>query len=130
MNFDDRVKVDLRYVSANSWKITMENVGKWTWSKVVTNYSTFSSAEWIVEAAGTSVPLIGSFVPLSLPAANDHIMFFNASYTQDGVVKSLAAADATKSNISPLGGVNLATTSAVRNGAFAVCTYKQTCAAP
>jgi hypothetical protein len=45
-------------------------------------------------------------------------------------VKSLASADATKSNISPIGGLNLATPSPIRNAGFAVCPYKQSCPAP
>jgi hypothetical protein len=130
VTFNDRISVDIRNTIGDNWKISIANLGKWTWSLNTHYTSSYSSAEWIYEAAGTSLPLVGGAIPFSLPAANDHVQFFNSSYTQNGAVKSLASADATKSNISPVGGLNLATPSPIRNAGFAVCPYKQSCPAP
>lgn len=125
---NDKVTVDIRSTGGTNWKITMVNVGKWTWSLNLSYPSTFSSAEWIYEAparAVLGVPVYG------LPAANDHIMFFDNAYTAGGTSKLLATADAVKSNLSPVGVVNLATPSPIRpSSAFSVCPYKQACPAP
>jgi Peptidase A4 family len=122
----DKVTATIVQAGTNSWTISMADpTENWTWSKTVAYTSTESSAEWILEAptvgAQTVLADVGTvkFGPTSTYVANGH------TYT-------IAKGSPTKIDLSPGGGVNEATPSALAsNGeSFNDCAYAQTCAAP
>jgi hypothetical protein len=62
VNTGDTVQVDINHVTGDTWRIALNNFNHWTWSKTVTYKSTFSSAEWILEAPSLIVPMFVPFV--------------------------------------------------------------------
>ncbi|MDA8356640.1 MAG: G1 family endopeptidase [Actinomycetota bacterium] len=121
----DQVTVTIHDVAGNTWRITVTDSTKWSWTKDVAYASSGSSAEWILEAptldvAQTLLAPVGtvSFGPVS-------------TFTAAGVTQTIAQGDPTTIDLSP-GIVNEATVSALAaNGqSFNVCSYSQTCAAP
>jgi hypothetical protein len=122
----DKVTVSIVKAGTKKWTISLADPTEhWTWTKTVTYTSTESSAEWILEAptvgAQTVLADVGTvkFGPTSTYVANGH------TYT-------IAKGSPTKIDLSPGGGVNEATPSALAsNGeSFNDCAYAQTCAAP
>jgi hypothetical protein len=120
----DNVTVDISQVSGNTWSISLNDAGKWTWSNDVTYASSESSAEWILEAptlvAQTVLAPVGTvhFGPTS-------------TYTAGGTTHTIAEGDPTEIFLSP-GAVNEATPSALAadGQSFNDCAYAQSCSAP
>jgi hypothetical protein len=116
----DNVTVDISQVSGNTWSISLNDAGKWTW----TYASSESSAEWILEAptlvAQTVLAPVGTvhFGPTS-------------TYTAGGTTHTIAEGDPTEIFLSP-GAVNEATPSALAadGQSFNDCAYAQSCSAP
>ena len=124
----DRVDVDIRYLGGESWQIYLTNLGKWAWFKVVQYKSTFSSAEWIYEAPSQRYAVVN--LP-GLPSSHAAAVFLRPRYALNGFEQPLQPSNAVRSHVSPVGIVNIATTSALGpSGNFAVCPYRQACQAP
>jgi len=121
----DQIAVTIRQLTGTAWQITVDDAGKWTWTKAVTYASSGSSAEWILEAptldvAQTLLAPVGtvSFGPTSL-------------FRMGTTTRTIAQGNPTMIDLSP-GLINEATPSALaQNGqSFDVCAYSQTCATP
>ena len=122
----DKVTVHIFNTSGNNWTIDLTDANKWSFSKSLTYASTGSSAEWIQEAPTLAVVQ-------TLPADVGTVTFGPTStYTQGGTTKTIAQGGPTQINESPVGTVNLATTSPLASDgqSFNVCVYAQSCAAP
>lgn len=122
----DNVSVSIAEVSTKHWTIDLADPTEgWTWSKTVKYASSESSAEWILEAptveAQTTLANVGTvlFGPTS-------------TYTAGGQTNTLAEGDPTEIILSPSGGVDEATPSAIAadGQSFNDCAYSSTCAAP
>jgi hypothetical protein len=126
VNPGDKVTVNIANAGGNTWKISLTDAGNWSWSLSLNYASTGSSAEWIQEAPTLAVVQ-------TLPAEVGNVSFGPTStYTQGGTTKTIAQGNPTLINESPVGIVNLATTSPLASDgqSFNVCVYAQTCAAP
>ncbi len=123
----EKMGVSIVNEGGDAWKISMIDVGHWTWTKTVTYASSGSSAEWILEA-----PTVGAQTIL----ANTGTTHFGATstYTQDGVTRTVAQGDPTEIILSPspVGGADEATPSALAadGQSFNDCAYKETCPTP
>lgn len=122
----DAMSVTIRNNGGSAWTISMTNP-RWTWSLNLSYASTFSSAEWILEA-----PTVGAQTVL----ANVGTQRFTAgtpgnTYTVDGATKTIGQGSPVRILLSP-GLLNEATPSALNASgtAFNDCAYKQSCAAP
>jgi hypothetical protein len=120
----DNMTVTITSQGGDNWLISMVNANHWTWSLNLSYASTFSSAEWILEA-----PTVGAQTVL----ANVGVQRFvpTNTYTIDGVTKVIKQGNPIKIILSP-GLVNEATPSALNaaGNAFNDCAYKNSCAAP
>ena len=126
VNPGDKVTVNISNAGGNTWKISLVDAGNWSWSISLNYASTESSAEWIQEAPTLAVVQ-------TLPADVGTVSFGPTStYTQAGSTHTIATGNPTLINESPVGIVNLATTSALAadGQSFNVCVYAQSCAAP
>jgi hypothetical protein len=126
VNPGDKVTVNIANAGGNTWKISLTDAGNWSWSLSLNYASTGSSAEWIQEAPTLAVVQ-------TLPADVGTVSFGPTStYTQGGTTKTIAEGSPTLINESPVGIVNLATTSPLASDgqSFNVCVYAQSCAAP
>ena len=101
---------------------------RWTWSLNLNYASTFSSAEWILEA-----PTVGAQTVL----ANVGTQRFTAgtpgnTYTVDGVTKQVGQGNPVRILLGPGLLANEATPSAINPSgtAFNDCAYAMSCAAP
>lgn len=121
-----KVTVSIVKAGTGKWTISLSDpADHWTWTKTVAYTSTESSAEWILEAptveAQTTLADVGTvkFGPTS-------------TYVADGHTYTIAKGAPTKILLSPGGGANEATPSALAsNGeSFNDCAYAQTCASP
>lgn len=129
VTFGDRIDVDIRFLGGDSWQIYLTNIGKWAWHRVVHYKSTFSSAEWIYEAPSTAY--LGIFPFYGLPASHPGAVFLKPRFAVNGYEQSPAQATAIRIHTTPVGIVNISTTSDMNSsGAFAVCPYRQACPAP
>jgi len=122
----DAMSVSIVNNGGSAWTIAMTNP-RWTWSLNLNYASTFSSAEWILEA-----PTVGAQTVL----ANVGTQKFTAgspgnTFTVDGVTKTVGQGNPVRILLSP-GLLNEATPSALNPSgtAFNDCAYKQSCAAP
>jgi len=122
----DAMSVSIVNNGGSAWTISMTNP-RWTWSLNLNYASTFSSAEWVLEA-----PTVGAQTVL----ANVGTQKFTAgspgnTFTVDGVTKTIGQGSPVRILLSP-GLLNEATPSALNlaGTAFNDCAYKQTCAAP
>jgi hypothetical protein len=120
----DDMTVTITSQGGSNWKIDMVNATHWTWTKTVSYASTFSSAEWILEA-----PTVGAQTVI----ANVGVQQFKPTntYTKGGITHIIRDGSPVRIILSP-GLVNEATPSALNlaGNAFNSCTYKNTCAAP
>jgi hypothetical protein len=122
----DNVSVSITEASANHWTIDLADPTEgWTWSKTVKYTSSESSAEWILEA-----PTVGAQTTL----ADVGTVHFGptSTYTAGGQTNTIAEGDPTEIVLSPSGGVDEATPSAIAadGQSFNDCAYSSTCAAP
>lgn len=122
----DAMTVSITSSGGTLWRISMTNP-RWTWSLTLGYTSTFSSAEWILEA-----PTVGVQTVL----ANVGTQQFTAgtpgnTFTADGATRTIGQGSPVRILLSP-GVVNEATPSALNPAgtAFNDCAYKQTCTAP
>lgn len=126
INPGDKVSVNISNAGGNTWDINLSDAGNWSWSKSLTYASSESSAEWIQEAPSLAVVQ-------TIPAAVGNVSFGPTStFTEAGSIKTIANGNPTLINESPVGIVNLATTSPLASDgqSFDVCVYAQSCAAP
>jgi len=122
----DQMTVTIHSTGGNGWNISMQDIGHWTWSLNLNYASTFSSAEWILEA-----PTVGAQTVI----ANVGTQKFTGvnSFVIDGVTKNIRQGNSVRILLSPsFGLVNEATPSALNSTGdrFNDCTYKNSCAAP
>lgn len=125
VNPGDKVSVDIHNVGGNQWSVNLADAGHWTYSITLSYASSGSSAEWIQEAP--------TLVVQTLPEGVGTVHFGPTStYTTGGVAHTIAAGAPTVIEESPIGIVNLATTSNLASDgqSFNVCVYAQSCAAP
>jgi hypothetical protein len=120
----DKMTVTIHSTGGNGWNISMQDIGHWTWSLNLNYASTFSSAEWILEA-----PTVGAQTVI----ANVGTQLFTGANTfvVNGVTKNIRAGNSVRILHSP-GLINEATPSALNSTGdrFNDCTYKNSCAAP
>ncbi|MEY2471083.1 MAG: hypothetical protein QOK28_412 [Actinomycetota bacterium] len=120
----DKMTVTIHSTGGTGWNISMKNIGRWTWSLNLNYPSTFSSAEWILEA-----PTVGAQTVL----ANVGTQLFTGvnNYVVNGVTKNIKQGNSVRILLSP-GLLNEATPSALNSTGdrFNDCAYKQSCAAP
>ena len=120
----DKMTVTIHSTGGNGWNISMQNLNHWTWSLNLNYASTFSSAEWILEA-----PTVGAQTVI----ANVGTQLFTGANTfvMNGVTKNIRGGNSVRVILSP-GLVNEATPSALNSTGdrFNDCTYKNSCAAP
>jgi hypothetical protein len=122
----DAMTVSIQSTGGSGWTISMTNP-RWTWSLNLVYPSTFSSAEWILEA-----PTVGAQTVIANVGTQ---LFTNGSpgntFTMNGTTKSIGQGNPVRILLSP-GLVNEATPSSLNSSgtAFNDCTYKQSCAAP
>ncbi len=120
----DQMTVDIGNVSGNTWKISIVDAGKWSWSQDLTYSSSESSAEWILEAP--------TLVAQTLLANVGTVPFGPTStYTEGGTTHTIAAGSPTQIDLGT-GAVNEATPSALAsNGqSFNDCAYALSCPTP
>jgi hypothetical protein len=119
----DRIDMDIRNTGGDNWRISLVNVGKWSWSMNTAYKSTFSSAEWIFEAPSY-------FGVYTVPPRVPHAQFLNNRYTVNGQTKALKQSEATRTAFSLIV-AKISSTSDVRaDSGFQVCPYVQTCPKP
>jgi hypothetical protein len=120
----DQMTVTIHSTGGSGWTISMADANHWTWSLNLNYASTFSSAEWILEA-----PTVGAQTVL----ANVGTQKFTGvnNYVVNGVTKNIKAGNSVRILLSP-GLLNEATPSALNSTGdrFNDCAYKQSCAAP
>lgn len=126
VNPGDAVKVDISSLGGSQWSIVIANAGKWTWSTTLTYASTFSSAEWIVEAptllvAQTTIAQLGT-VHLDQ----------NTFALDGGTARTIAQGGPVSIRLSLAGLVTEATPSGLdgQGDGFNVCTYTSSCPTP
>ena len=122
----DTVTVHIFNTGGNNWTINLTDANKWSFSISLNYASSGSSAEWIQEAPTLAVVQ-------TIPAAVGTVSFGPTStYSQGSTTKTIAQGGPTQINESPVGIVNLATTSPLASDgqSFNVCVYAQSCAAP
>jgi Peptidase A4 family len=122
----DAVKVTITHGSGKHWTIDLADPTEgWTWTKTVTYASSESSAEWILEA-----PTVGAQTIL----ANVGTVHFGptSTYTAAGQPHAISQGDPTEIVLSPGGGVDEATPSALAadGQSFNDCAYADSCATP
>jgi peptidase A4-like protein len=119
----DAMSVTIHSTGGSGWNISMTNP-RWTWSLNLNYASTFSSAEWILEA-----PTVGAQTVL----ANVGTQKFTGvnTFTVNGVTKNIRGGNSVRILLSP-GLLNEATPSALNSTGdhFNDCAYKQSCATP
>ncbi|MDP1795560.1 MAG: G1 family glutamic endopeptidase [Acidimicrobiales bacterium] len=127
----DRIDVHIKHLGNDTWRIYVTNVNKWSWSMDTPYNSSFSSAEWILEAPIYSLNA-APFVPIfTTPANIAHARFFSNRYVVNGQARVLKQNEATRTHVSPVGVPRVSTASDVRgDSAFQVCPYKQNCPKP
>jgi hypothetical protein len=121
----DHVSVDIHNIGGNQWSVNLADGSRWSFSITLTYASSESSAEWIQEAP--------TLVVQTLPANVGTAKFGPTSnFTKGGATSTIAAGAPTTINESPVGVVNLATTSGLASDgqSFNVCVYAQSCATP
>jgi hypothetical protein len=120
----DAMSVTIRSTGGSGWKISMADAGHWTWSKNLTYRSTFSSAEWILEA-----PTVGAQTVL----ANVGTQKFTGknTFVVNGVTKNIRQGNPVRIVLGA-GAVNEATPSPLNptGDRFNDCAYKNSCPAP
>lgn len=121
----DTVTVHIEQAGSGTWSIAVANPTEGgTWSKTVSNSSSQSSAQWILEAPTviTQTPLADVVTVHSSPTS---------TYTAGGTTFTAAQGDPIEIVLSP-GVVNEATPSSIASDgqSFNDCAYAQTCAAP
>ena len=124
----DAVSVDIHSLGGDQWSISLTNAGKWTWSKTVSYASTFSSAEWIVEAptllvAQTTISQLGT------------VHLDQNTFTLDNDTahpSTIAGGGPVSIDLSVAGLVTEATPSGLdaQGDGFNVCTYTSSCPTP
>lgn len=126
VNPGDVVSTDIHWLSGNQWSISLANAGKWSWSKTVFYTSTFSSAEWIVEAptflvAQTTIAQLGT-VHLDT----------NRFALDGGTPRTIAQGGPVSIRLSVAGLVTEASPSGLdaQGDGFNVCTYTSSCPTP
>ncbi|MBV8690074.1 MAG: hypothetical protein JOZ37_13445 [Actinobacteria bacterium] len=126
VNPGDNVSTEIHSLGGDQWSISLTNAGKWTWSKTVSYTSTFSSAEWIVEAptflvAQTTIAQLGT-VHLDQ----------NTFSLGGGSPRTIAQGGPVSIRLSLAGLVTEATPSGLdgQGDGFNVCTYTSNCPAP
>ena len=122
----DDMSVTIASTGGNGWHLAMTNP-RWTWSLDLTYASTFSSAEWILEAPTVAVQTV---------LANVGTQRFTSgapgnTFTVDGTVRQIGQGNPVRILLSP-GLVNEATPSALNPAgtAFNDCAWQQSCPAP
>ena len=126
VNAGDKISVNISNAGGNTWDISLSDAGNWSWSTSLTYASSESSAEWIQEA-----PSLEGVQ--SIPADVGTVSFgATSTFTEGGSTKTIAQGSPTLIDESPVGVVNLATTSPLASDgqSFNVCVYAQSCAAP
>lgn len=121
VNPGDAMNVTVANQGGNSWKISMSDGSRWSWSGSFTYASTESSAEWIHES-----PSAAGVVPV--PVGNSGTVTFDGpsnTAVVNGATEGLAASGAFPVEALPLE----TTTSALDSDGdgFNVCTYTLSC---
>ncbi|MHB8466406.1 MAG: hypothetical protein ACYDH6_16270 [Acidimicrobiales bacterium] len=127
VNTGDVIQVDITNVTGDTWRIALNDNHHWTWSKTVTYASTFSSAEWILEAASLLV------VPMFVPFVDDTTFGPGNTYALDHkAAQKMASGHPITVNMSLLGAVPEAQPSPVASDGdrFRGCAFKNRCPAP
>jgi hypothetical protein len=126
VNPGDAVSVDIHSLGGSQWSISMTNKGHWTWSKTLGYPSTFSSAEWIVEAPTLLV------AQTTIAGLSTVTLDRNTFAVNNGPATMIAQGHSPSIALSVAGLVNEATPSALdaQGDGFNVCTYKSSCPAP
>lgn len=120
----DRIDMNIRFLGGNTWRMTLVNVGKWSWSMDTPYDSSFSSAEWIYEAPS----YFGAVY--TIPANVPHAQFHRNRYVVNGQERTLRQHEATRT-IFGLGRAKISAVSDVRrDSGFQVCPYKLNCPKP
>ncbi|HEX9529535.1 MAG TPA: hypothetical protein VF954_00260, partial [Acidimicrobiales bacterium] len=118
--------VTIKSTGGTGWAISMTNP-RWTWALTLSYSSTFSSAEWILEAPTVVVQTV---------LANVGTQKFTAgtpgnTFTVDGATKPIGQGNPVRILLSP-GLINEATPSTLNPSgtAFNDCAYQQSCNSP
>lgn len=120
----DRIDMHIRHLGGDNWRMSLINVGKWSWSMDTPYKSSFSSAEWIYEAPSY-------FGVYTIPANIAHARFFSNRYVVNGQARTLKQSEANRTHVSAIGVPKVSTASdATAAGNFQVCPYKQRCPKP
>jgi hypothetical protein len=126
VNPGDAMSVNIHSLGGDQWSISMADSGKWTWSTTLAYPSTFSSAEWIVEAP-TLLVLQTTIAGLGTVNLDKN------TFTLDGGSPVTIGQGAPLSIALSVGGLlTEAAPSALdaQGDGFNVCTYKSSCPAP
>lgn len=124
VNPGDNMSVTIHSTGGDGWTISMTDAGHWSWSTSLNYPSTFSSAEWILEAPTVGVQsVLANVGTQQFTGAN--------TFTMDGVTRNIAGGNSVRILLSP-GLINEATPSALNSTGdrFNSCAWKQSCAAP
>jgi hypothetical protein len=121
----DAVTVSITSQGGSQWSISMADKGHWTWSTTLSYGSTFSSAEWILEAPTLVVQTI---------IANVGTATFDPgnTFALDGATKTIAQGNPISIRLSPGGPIAEAIPSVLDSDGdgFNGCTYALSCAPP
>jgi hypothetical protein len=110
-------------IQANqTWNVSIVDAGHWTYSKALTYASTYSSAEWILEA-----PTIG--VQVIMPALQTTTFDPNNTFSVDnGAAQNIASGGPVDISMNTIEGVPSALDA--DGDGFNACAYALSCAAP
>ncbi len=120
----DQMTVSITQQGTGTWAISIIDSGKWTFSKTLTYTSTYSSAEWILEAP----TLVAA--QTTLPLMDDTHFGSGDTYQLDGGGSQVISAGSPVTIDMSVGGiVPEATPSPLRSdgSSFTVCAYAATC---
>jgi hypothetical protein len=123
----DHISIKIKAKGGTTWKISVTNHGKWSWSKTVHYNSSRSSAEWILEAP--TIVLLGQS---KLSHVGTVHFGPTSKFTTGSGNHTIAHGNPIKIVLSPKGGAGSATPSALaKNGqSFNDCAYKSSCPRP
>jgi hypothetical protein len=108
--------------SNQTWDISVVNAGHWTYSKSVTYKSTYSSAEWILEAPSLVVPVI-------MPMMGNTKFDPNNTYTLNGgTARKIGDGNPISISMNLYEGIPSALDA--DGDGFNACAYKLSCPAP
>lgn len=126
VNTGDTVQVDIVHKTGDTWVISLNDFNHWTWAHTVHYTSTFSSAEWILEAPSLVA------LPMFVPFVDDTTFSHNTFAVDNGTPKVIGSGNAISYGMAILGVVPEASPSALAadGDRFRACAYKSSCAQP